>query len=97
VGWDSHLPNTRRMERTLKSDSEGGLGWSGRQHAPLGCEDMFAAGPGDGRAGGATTVRRCALDTESSEAMVRVSMIHLMLRGLATAQPPDSQRFRYVA
>ena len=97
MGWDSHLPNTRRMERTLKSDSEAGLGWSGRQHAPLGCEDTFADAPGDGRAGGATTVRRCAIDTESGEAMVRVGMIHLMLRRLATAQQPDSQCFRYVA
>jgi putative transposase len=34
---------------------------------------------------------------ESSEAMVRVSMVHLMLRRLAPSQQPESQRFRYAA
>ena len=35
--------------------------------------------------------------TESSEAMLRVSMIHLMLRRLAPVPQPYTQRFRYVA
>jgi putative transposase len=35
--------------------------------------------------------------TESSEAMIRVSMIHLMLRRLAPAQQSHTQRFRHVA
>jgi len=34
---------------------------------------------------------------ESSEAMVRVSMIHLMLRRLAPVPQPHTQRFRYAA
>jgi putative transposase len=36
-------------------------------------------------------------DPESSEAMIRVSMIHLMLRRLAPVEQPESQRFRYAA
>src|SRR5215472_7635017 len=35
--------------------------------------------------------------TESSEAMLRVSMIHLMLRRLAPVPQPHTQRFRYAA
>jgi len=34
---------------------------------------------------------------ESSEAMPRVSMIHLMLRRLAPVPQPHTQRFRYAA
>ena len=36
-------------------------------------------------------------DTASSEAMIEVSMIHLMLRRLAPAPQPHTQRFRYAA
>jgi putative transposase len=36
-------------------------------------------------------------DTASSEAMIQVSMIHLMLRRLCPAQRNRSQRFRYAA
>jgi putative transposase len=39
----------------------------------------------------------CERQTESSEAMIRVSMIHLMLRRLAPAEQSHTQRFRYVA
>ena len=36
-------------------------------------------------------------DTESSEAMIQLSMIHLMLRRLAPTKHKRSQRFRYAA
>src|SRR5262249_24504559 len=36
-------------------------------------------------------------EPESSEAMLRVSMIHLMLRRLAPVPQPHTQRFRYAA
>jgi putative transposase len=36
-------------------------------------------------------------EPESSEAMIRVSMIHLMLRRLAPSQQPHTQRFRYAS
>jgi putative transposase len=39
----------------------------------------------------------CERRVESSEAMIRASMIHLMLRRLAPHDQPDSQRYRYAA
>jgi len=39
----------------------------------------------------------CERNPQSSAAMIRVSMIHLMLRRLEPIQPPHSQRFRYAA
>jgi putative transposase len=39
----------------------------------------------------------CEREPGSSEAMIRVSMIHLMLRRLAPAEQSHTQRFRYAA
>jgi len=39
----------------------------------------------------------CERRVESSEAMIRAGMIHLMLRRLAPQGRPDSQRYRYAA
>jgi putative transposase len=39
----------------------------------------------------------CERDPESSAAMIRVSMVHTMLRRLAPAATKRSQRFRYAA
>jgi putative transposase len=39
----------------------------------------------------------CERNPQSSETMIRVSMIHMMLRRLAPAERKRSQRFRYVA
>jgi putative transposase len=39
----------------------------------------------------------CEREPKSSEAMIRVSMIHLMLRRLAPSTQPHTQRFRYAA
>jgi putative transposase len=39
----------------------------------------------------------CERQPESSEAMIQVSMIHMMLRRLAPAKQKRSQRFRYAA
>ena len=39
----------------------------------------------------------CERLPESSEAMIQVSMIHLMLRRLAPTKQKRSQRFRYAA
>jgi putative transposase len=39
----------------------------------------------------------CAHSPESSEAMIQVRMIHLMLRRLAPVKLTQTQRFRYAA